>query len=230
MRQQGVNHDLVALHHIENAVGQPGLLQQIGHEQRCRRITLARLQNERVARCNGHRKHPARHHAREVERRDAGDDAQRLARGPVVDTRRNLLGVVALQQLRDAAGKLDDVDTARHFPLRIRKHLAVFGRDDGCELVAVFVHQFEETQHDPRAADRRRIAPLRECRLRARHCSFHVRRIAQKQRARSRAGSRIEDGLSASAGARDALAVNEMSDVCVVVEGLHCGFLVVDGR
>src|SRR5213076_1539465 len=59
-----------------------------------------------------HRKHPHRHHRREIERRDAGADAERLAHRPAVDATPDLLGEFALQQMRDAAGELDHLDTA----------------------------------------------------------------------------------------------------------------------
>ena len=99
--------------------GRPGLLQQLGQQQRRRRIALGRLQHERVAAGERHREHPHRHHRREIERRDAGDDAQRLAQRPVVDAAADVVGELALQQLRDAAGELDDLDAALHFALRV---------------------------------------------------------------------------------------------------------------
>ena len=52
---------------------QAGLLEQLGHEDRRRRVALTRLQHERVAAGDRDRIHPHRHHHREVERRDAGD-------------------------------------------------------------------------------------------------------------------------------------------------------------
>ena len=76
------------------------------------------------------RKHPARHHAGEVERRDAGHDAERLAQRPVVDARGDLVGEVALEQLRNAAGEFDDLDAARDLALRIAEHLAVLAGDE----------------------------------------------------------------------------------------------------
>ena len=39
----------------------------------------------------------------------------------------DLVGEVALEQLRDAAGELDDLDAARHLALRVAEHLAVLG-------------------------------------------------------------------------------------------------------
>src|SRR5450755_3452646 len=54
-----------------------------------------------------------------------GDGAEGLAQGPVVDAGRNLLGVVALEQLRNAACELDNVDAASDLALRIGEDLAV---------------------------------------------------------------------------------------------------------
>jgi len=221
MREQRIDDDLVALHDVEDAIGQTGFLEQIGHEQRRRRIALARLQNERVARRDRDREHPARHHARKVERRDARDDAERLARRPVVHARRDLFGVVALQQLRNAACEFDHVDAARHFTLRIREDLAVLGGDDRGEFVAMLVHQFEELQHDARAADRRRVAPGRERGFRARDGCIDIGGFTEHELARTLARRGIEHRLRARGRAMRALAVNVMNDVGGIVERLH---------
>ena len=109
---QCVHCFLVALHHVEHALGQPGLLQQVGHKQAGARIGGAGFEDEGVARSNGHREHPHRHHDREVERRDTCHHTQRLAQRPVVDAGADLVGEVTLQQLRNAARKFDDVDAA----------------------------------------------------------------------------------------------------------------------
>ena len=56
--QQRIDRSLVAVDHVEYAVGQTGFFQQIGHEQRCGRVALGRLQHKRVAAGDGDRKHP----------------------------------------------------------------------------------------------------------------------------------------------------------------------------
>ena len=86
--------------------------------------------------------HPHRHHGREVERRDAGDDAERLAVGIGVDRRADIARELALQQLRDAAGEIDAVDAARHFAQRVVMDLAVLARDFAGQFVGVLVEQF----------------------------------------------------------------------------------------
>ena len=75
--QQRVHRFLVAIHDVQHAIGQARLLQQPRQHQGGRRVAFGRFQDEGIAAGNGDRKHPHRHHAREVERRDAGDHAQR---------------------------------------------------------------------------------------------------------------------------------------------------------
>jgi hypothetical protein len=118
-----------------------------------RRVAFAGLQHEGVAAgdATGNIQHGTI--TGKVERRDAGHHAQRLAHGPVVDAGRDLLGVVALEQLRNAAGELDDVDAARDLALRVGEHLAVLGGDHRGQRVAVLVHQLQEGEDHARTAD-----------------------------------------------------------------------------
>ena len=68
--EQRVDRDLVAVHDVEHAVGQPGLRQSAANQFAGRRVLLARLDDHRVARGDRDREEPHRHHRREVERRD----------------------------------------------------------------------------------------------------------------------------------------------------------------
>ena len=79
MREQGIDRDLVALHDVEDTLGQSRLAPQLGEPIRRRRIFLTRLQDHAVARRDRDREEPARHHRREVERTDDCDDAEWLA-------------------------------------------------------------------------------------------------------------------------------------------------------
>jgi hypothetical protein len=58
--EQRIHRHLVALHHVEHAIGQAGLLEQLGHEQRGRGVDGAGLEHKGVAAGNGHREHPHR--------------------------------------------------------------------------------------------------------------------------------------------------------------------------
>ena len=124
-----VDGDLVAVDDVEAPRRQAGGGEQLGEEHRRRRILLARLEHERVAAGQGVGEHPHRHHRREVERGDPGDDAERLADRVDVDARRRLLGVAALEQVRDAAGELDVLQAAGDLAEGVAEHLAVLGRE-----------------------------------------------------------------------------------------------------
>ena len=131
--EQRVDRDLVAVHDVEDAVGKTRLLQQLGRPERGRRILLGGLQHERVAARERRRPHPHGHHRGEVERRDSGDDAERLPDRVDVDPGRDLLGHVALEEVRDPAGELDHLEPARDLAHRVGEHLAVLGREDPCD-------------------------------------------------------------------------------------------------
>ena len=67
-----VDRHLVAVHDVEDAVGEAGLLEQLRDVDRRGRVLLGRLQDERVPTRDRRRPHPHGHHRREVERRDPG--------------------------------------------------------------------------------------------------------------------------------------------------------------
>ena len=93
--------------------------------------------------------------AGKVERRDAGDDTERLAYGPAIDAGAHLLGVLAFEQLRDAGGELDDLEPARGFAFRVGKDLAVLAVDGGGYVIEAALKDFAEAKEHARAAQRR---------------------------------------------------------------------------
>ena len=134
MIEQGVHRLLVAVHHVEHAVGQPRLLEQLGHAHAARGHFLGRLEDEGIAAGDRHREHPQRHHRREIERRDAGAHAHRLEHGVAVDAAADVLGMLALEQMRSAAGELDHFDAALHRAGGVGQGLAVLLADERCEF------------------------------------------------------------------------------------------------
>lgn len=68
-------------------------------------------------------------HGREVEGRDARDDAEGLTDRVDVDTGACALGELALEQVRDADGELDDLDAALDVAQRVGDGLAVLDRE-----------------------------------------------------------------------------------------------------
>ena len=95
--EDGVDHFLVAVDDVENAVGKARFLHQLGEADRDAGVTLRWLQDERVAAGDRHSEHPHRDHRGEVERRDAGADAERLAHRIDVDAGPRADGIFAFQ-------------------------------------------------------------------------------------------------------------------------------------
>ncbi len=146
--QEAVHGHLVAVHDIEDAVRQTGLGEEFGELHGGRRVLLARLEHEGVATGDGEGEHPQRHHRREVERRNARDDTERLPDRGHVDAGGDLRGQLALELHADAAGQVDDLQAARDLSERVGVHLAVLGGDQFGDLVAVRVQQRAEREED----------------------------------------------------------------------------------
>ena len=145
----------------ENApAGRPASASSSASSTRRRGILLGGLEDEGVAAGERDRRHPQRHHGREVERRDAGDDAERHPERVRVDPRGDLRGRLALEQVPHAAGELDDLKPARHLAAGVGEHLAVLAGDEAGEVVAAGVDELPEREHDLRAARERCAAPL----------------------------------------------------------------------
>ena len=149
-----IDRNLVAVHHVEDAVGQARLSEQFGHPVGRGRVFLGGLQDDGVARRDRDREEPQRHHRREVERADDADDAERFAGRVHVNTGRHVLAVLALHEARDAGRQLDDLEAARDLAHRIREHLAVLRSEDSREIFGTLVEQLAEFEDDP--------LPLRE--------------------------------------------------------------------
>ena len=99
---------------------------------------LAGLEDEAVAAGDGVGQEPERDHAGEVERRDGGDDAERLAQHMLVDATGDVFGVVAHHQRGNARRHLDVLDAAPQLALRLRQRLAALLRRQAGDLVKVF--------------------------------------------------------------------------------------------
>ena len=82
--------------------------------------------------------------------------------GVHVDLGRGVLGEAALDQVRDAAGELDDLLAAADLAERVGEHLAVLGGDDRCQLFLARVQQLAESEEDLRALGQRGVPPPRK--------------------------------------------------------------------
>ena len=159
--EQRVDGLTVAVDHVEYACGQARFAQQLGEPQTAGRILLRRLQHERVAARKRNRKHPQRDHGGEVEWRNARADTDGLSQRPAVDACADAVRKFALEQMRNAARELHDLQPAGHLTARIREHFAVLAGNQRSELIDMRVEQCLEPEHDARALQRRRLCPAR---------------------------------------------------------------------
>ncbi len=100
-----------------------------------------------------------------------------------------------LEQLGRGAGVLNHFHAAQELTERIVEHLAVFLGDQRRNRVGVLIEQFPETEHHPRAFQRRRVAPRGECRLGRRDCLFDSRFRGQCDVTHHLSGRGVEDRL-----------------------------------
>ena len=78
------------------------------------------------------------------------------------DLRADIAAVLALQEMRNAAGEIDHVDAAGELPCGVVMGLAVLPRDGVDDLVGVAIEQLLEAEHVLDALERRRRAPTDE--------------------------------------------------------------------
>ena len=117
-----------------------------------------------------------------------------------------MFGVVAFEQLRNASGEFDNLNSARDFTLRIGKNLAVLGGDHVRELVFVNIQQLQKLEHDPRAAQRGCVCPSWKCLLCGGYCNVDIGGACQMYLRSDGARSRVENILRARAFALARLA------------------------
>src|SRR6185503_21359990 len=158
------------------------------------------------------RPHPHGHHRGEVERRDPGDDAVRLADRVDVDPGRSLLRVAALQQLGDAAAELDHLEPARDLALRVGQDLAVLERQQAREVVAVRVEELSDAEEELGSAREGDGAPALEGALGRLDGRVDLLGRREVDLAALLAGGRVVDRAAATRRALDAPAVDPVRD------------------
>ena len=210
--QEAVDGHLVALDDREDAGRDAGLGEQLGEEDRGGRVLLGRLEDERVAAGDRRREHPHRDHGREVEWRDAGDHAERLADLVDVDARRRLLAEAALDEVRDAARELEVLEAAGDLAERIRRDLAVLRGEERRELLPVRLDEVPHPEQDVRAPGERRGPPRGECRLRGRHPGVDLLDRGEVDGPGDDAAGRIVDRSRAARCSDDRLSADPVAD------------------
>ena len=100
MMQDRVDRFFIAVHDLQNALGQTGFFEQFRQHQRHRGVALGGFQDKGVAAGNGRRKHPHGNHGWEIERGDARRDAKRLTHGVHINAGTGAVRKFAFQQMR----------------------------------------------------------------------------------------------------------------------------------
>ena len=98
-------------HHVDDALGQAGLVEHVEQQVAGQRHGVGGLEHEGVAAGYAERQHPAEgDHGREVEGSDAGEHAERLAVADRVVAGGHVHQRLALHEHRGADGDVDRLD------------------------------------------------------------------------------------------------------------------------
>ena len=211
--EQRIDRLLVAVDHIEDAGGQARLEEQLGNPHRHRRIALGRLEDEGIAAGDRGRALPQRDHRREIERGDAGDDAERLAERIKVDAGAGVVAEFALHQMRDAAGEFDHLEAALDVALGVDEGLAVLGGQQPRQVVVFGLHQLQELEHHPGAPLRVGRGPGRLRRGGVGDGAFDLGFAGESDLGLDLAGVRVEHVAGPAGAAFDLFAADEVANV-----------------
>ena len=210
MFENCVNRLLVSVHDLKDSFRCTRLEHQLGKHDRNRRVALRRLQDECVSAGDRRRELPHRYHCREVERRDAGDDTERLAHGVHVDSRAGAVGEFAFQHLRGANAEFHNLKTSLDVPLGVGNGLSVLRRQCPGQLIHVPLQKAHEFHQHPGPALGIRGRPSRLGVGGGVDSGIHFLRIGQRHLCLHLAGCRIENIAKTAGSAFNATSVDEM--------------------
>lgn len=193
MRAERIDHLFAAMHDVEHARRHARFHRQFDQLHRRERVLFGRLQHEGVAADDRHREHPERDHRGEIEGRDAGADANRLAQRVRVDAARDVLREFAHLQRADAARVFHHFEAAEDIAFRVRERLALLGRQRLRDALHVLANQVLKAEHEPHARAERRRAPRLERVLRGGDGGVHLVRRRERHAADDFLRRRIDD-------------------------------------
>ena len=155
----GAGDVAVAVHHVDHARRQADLHEDLAHELHEIGRLGGRLEDEGIARHDGVGDEPAEDQRREVERRHAAENAQRLPDYLGGDVGGHVVQDVALDHGRRGGGGLDDLDDALHFAARFGNVFGLVKGDAVRQLFGVADHAFTDLEHIGHALAHRQVAP-----------------------------------------------------------------------
>jgi len=139
-------------------------------------------------------------------------DAQGLPQRMAVDARADILGDLALEELRRANGELHHLHAALNLALRVGQHFAVLGRDHGGELVGPLLQDAQEGIQNAGPAQRRGPHPHGRRRHGCLDGRADVAARCERNAPGLRTRCRVEDRREAIARSRELGATDEMTD------------------
>ena len=108
MVAQRFHRFLPAVDDLQHSLRQARFLQQLRNSSGAERNELRRLENQTIPQRERVGDRPIRHHVREVERGNRGDDAQRISLDPALDAATHFQHF-SRSDLRQRAGKLAEL-------------------------------------------------------------------------------------------------------------------------
>ena len=179
------------MHQAHNSGGNARLVADLHDALRREWRALGWLQDEGVPTGDCEWQHPHRHHEGEVEWGDAGNDADREAHHLGVDAARNLVKVLAHQQGRSAAGKVNDFDATANLTCCVAQYLAVLGGDEFGKRLAVVEHRLTQLEEVAGALWWRHLSPLNGCGTRRVNGSLYVGGVGERNIGKRGLGCRV---------------------------------------
>jgi hypothetical protein len=162
MLEDRVHGVLAAVHEIRDPGREVDRVEELEDELDRERVLLRGLDDDRVSARDRERQEPVRDHEGEVERRDRGEDADRLSDHVRVDPARDVFEIRALHERRDAGGDLDALDAAANLTGGVFRRLPVVERDEPGQIVLTLLELVLELEAGAGAFDWRRRAPAGE--------------------------------------------------------------------
>ena len=199
MITQCFHHIASTLHDAEDSSGKSCLLEQLRKAHRRERHAFARLQNKCISSDKRLRKHPQRHHHREVEWRDACNHTERFEGHLACDASTHF-ELTARCEIRQRASVLHALDALLHFCLCFAENLAVFVREQPREFFEIRNHQLSQAIHHMRAITNRPLAPRAHRCFASLRCTINIRAASESHLSDRLAESRIENILRTACG------------------------------
>ena len=160
--EDGVDGFASAMDEIEHTGRKSGFFRELRDADRGERDFFAGFEDEGISAGDGHGPHPERDHGGEIEWRDAGRHAERLADGVTIDATGHVFERLAHEERGGAAGEFDVFQSAADIATRLGQRFAVLAGHALGQFLKVVFEQDLKLHQNPGSFDRRGFHPLGE--------------------------------------------------------------------